>query len=63
MPSGWSRPAAARPPSSAARHASPTAPYSADEQVPNQGNKKGKCRLVGVACTTAKKYGKQLQHT
>lgn len=44
MPSGWWRPAATRPPSSAARHASPTVLYSADEQVPNHGFKTGKCR-------------------
>lgn len=48
MPSGWSRPAATRPPSSAARHALPIILYSADERVPSQGSKKGKCR-VGTA--------------
>lgn len=52
MPSGWSRPAVARPPSSAARHALPTVPYSADEQVPMMGQMHRMC----IVCTIAKKY-------
>lgn len=44
MLSGWSRLAAAHPPSSAAQRALSTVLYSADVQVPIQGFKKGKCR-------------------